>query len=364
MAGVWQRLWEEDPIGDSLGADRETLVLWTQAPLSGLYVDLRLPKSSPGRSLEMAHSAGFEPRPSALEARGCSFESGSFDEQQQILLASVLFSQKSFAGMLEYTVGDTTNGDALSKDTFLAQIAANAGDGALPLCTCFWKREIDYQPPSVALDIGVCASEPPNADGSIDLRETGADASYAEGWHRLPGTEDGPFLALQLESENDIQGSRDGYWVRTGNRFAYAIGRPSDLQFAEHLQCPSSSAAVKDLVGKNLVQALETLEDDHGERLGIASTYVCVVGEIDGEGSWRILHSTHPALVGCLLVGQKESALCCSHLQIVGEGLKAGSSLDQIIVGEGSILRRWKVMELEGSNDLPGMLRCNTNTYV
>jgi hypothetical protein len=172
----------------------------------------------------------------------------------------------------------------------------------------------------------------------------------------VPGTADGPFLALQLESESDIQGCRDGYWVRTGNRFAYAIGRPSNLQFAEHLQCPSSSAAVKDLVGKNLVQALETLADDYGERLGIAGTYVCVAGEIDGKGNWRILHSTNPELVGCLLVGQKESELCCSHLQIVGEGLKAGSSLDQTIVGEGCIVRRWKVMELEGSNDLPGIL--------
>jgi hypothetical protein len=158
MAGVWQRLWEEDPIGDSLGADRETLVLWTQAPLSGLYVDLRVPKSSPGRSLELAQTAGFVPRPSALEARGSPFESGSFEEQ--ILLASVLFRQKSFAGMLEYTVGDTTSGEALSKDTLLAQIAANTNsDGVLPLCTCFWKREIDYQPPSGGLDIGVCASE-------------------------------------------------------------------------------------------------------------------------------------------------------------------------------------------------------------
>ena len=32
VAGVWKRLWEEDPLGDSAGADRDTLVLWTQTP--------------------------------------------------------------------------------------------------------------------------------------------------------------------------------------------------------------------------------------------------------------------------------------------------------------------------------------------
>ena len=59
-------------IGDSEGADRDTLVLWTQTPTSGLYVDLRLPKGSPGRSLSLARVGGFVPTPSALEARGFS----------------------------------------------------------------------------------------------------------------------------------------------------------------------------------------------------------------------------------------------------------------------------------------------------
>ena len=70
VAGVWKRLWEEDPLGDSEGADRDTLVLWTQAPKSGIYVDIRLPFGSPGRSLQDARAAGYKLNPSALEAKG------------------------------------------------------------------------------------------------------------------------------------------------------------------------------------------------------------------------------------------------------------------------------------------------------
>ena len=49
LAGVWERTFEEDPIGDTLNADTTTLVLWTQSPQSGIYIDLRLPLHSPGR---------------------------------------------------------------------------------------------------------------------------------------------------------------------------------------------------------------------------------------------------------------------------------------------------------------------------
>ncbi|KAL3917060.1 MAG: hypothetical protein SGILL_004891, partial [Bacillariaceae sp.] len=70
VAGVWQRLWEQDPIGDDATADKDTLVLWTQAPQSGMYVDIRLPKGAPGRSKELVETAGFQPRPEALQGTG------------------------------------------------------------------------------------------------------------------------------------------------------------------------------------------------------------------------------------------------------------------------------------------------------
>jgi hypothetical protein len=48
---------KRDPLGDSQGADRDTLVLWIQSRDSGIYVDLH-PLGSPGRSCEAARSAG------------------------------------------------------------------------------------------------------------------------------------------------------------------------------------------------------------------------------------------------------------------------------------------------------------------
>ena len=152
-------------------------------------------------------------------------------------MVDVLYRQTSFAGQLQYTEGDTTSEEALAKDAPLAQLAQvasskNGNNGAIGLCTCFWRRAIDYQSPSGGLDIGVCA--PPNTDGSIDLRETGDDASYAEGWHRLPHSNEGPSFALTPISGN---GERTGFWVRTGNYFAYAIGPPKDSDAAKTSGC-------------------------------------------------------------------------------------------------------------------------------
>jgi hypothetical protein len=105
VAGVWQRSWEEDPLGDSQGADRDTLVLWTQSRDSGIYVDIRLPIDSPGRSLEAAAAAGIKPRPSALVAT-------CFQQKDKLSakLIDVMLQQKSFAGVINYSIGDTTSG--------------------------------------------------------------------------------------------------------------------------------------------------------------------------------------------------------------------------------------------------------------
>jgi hypothetical protein len=107
VAGAWQREWEEDPLGDSEGADRDTLVLWIQSRDSGIYVDLRLPLGSPGRSLEAARSAGFHPRPSALAAT-------SMGQQDKVIASKgvldLILAQKSFAGVIQHNVGDTTSG--------------------------------------------------------------------------------------------------------------------------------------------------------------------------------------------------------------------------------------------------------------
>jgi len=264
----------------------------------------------------------------------------------------------------------------------------------LPLCTCFWKREIDYQPPSGGLDIGVCASAPPNADGSIDLRETGDDGSYAEGWHRLVGSESGPFWACQLLTEDGM--NRTGYWVRTGKYFAYAIGRPHVEATAEKLGCSSKSSQIQGCVGKSLTEAVQGLMegassssssdnnnnnnnnnniDQVEESLSMVGTYVCVFGEITststttGEGrttTWKIQHSTDPRLVGCDLFGPgPDSCSTLSHESSSNPAagaalvLQEGDVLCQTVV-LGGCTRRWKVIEVDDAavmmKDLPGLL--------
>jgi hypothetical protein len=224
----------------------------------------------------------------------------------------------------------------------------------LPLCTCFWRRDIDYQPPSGGLDVGVCASEPPNdADGSIELRETGDDASYAEGWQRLRGTAEAPYLALALVSENDRE--RNGFWVRAGNRFAYAIGRPKDTETAKELGCQEKSSELKDCVGKSLTDAVGWMEADLSIQLQIVGSYVGVYGEVTEGGDWNILHSTDPCLVGCALVGTESSSSCCSTLITTEKKkIEVGDVLSQTVAGCSGIVRKWEVLEIDGNSNIPG----------
>jgi hypothetical protein len=396
VRGVWQRQFEEDPVGDEANADRDTLVFWTQAPKSGIYIDIRLPKGSPGRTdhatatTTSTTTSAIPKYPAALQARGSS--TSNTNELHSILSEteqSILLRQKSFCGRLQFSLGDTTeSGDALAKDPVLANLAANAAaaaaaaaasndnhvNGALPLCTCFWKREIDYQPPSGGLDIGVCASAPPNPadDGSIDLRETGDDGSYAEGWHRLVGSTTSPFWACQLLTEDGIP--RTGYWVRTGKYFAYAIGRPQDAATAETLGCPPKSAQIQTCVGKSLeeaVQELVVLAEGNNHRmeecLAMVGTYVCVFGEVITTSTpsmtacWKILHSTDPRLVGCDLLGPGPDSCSTLSRETPSGGLvlQEGDIVSQTLVS-GGCTRRWQVMEVDNAaimeKDLPGLV--------
>jgi hypothetical protein len=320
-----------------------------QSPASGIYVDLRLPKDSPGRSLEKARALGIQPCPGALAATKGSLVLPAGVRESDIL--PVLCRQKSFAGVLDYKRGDATDsGLALSRDVALASLAkaAEADGRCLPLCTCFWRRDLDYQPPTGGLDVGVCASEPPREeDGSLLLRETGEDASYAEGWLRLAGSEAGPFMALELVSENGKGGARKGYWVRAGRWFAYAVGRPITAESAVALGCAEKSDELAHCVGKTLLEAVTTTLK-HANVLDLVASYVGVAGEVDGRGKWRIQHSTNPSLVGCLLMGPADEANCCSCVE--GEFAPC-NVVEQTIVGlddgSPSVQRSWKVIELE-----------------
>jgi hypothetical protein len=346
--GVWERQWEEDPIGDAEGADRQTIVLWTQSASSGIYVDVRLPPDSPGRSVAAAKSLGFSPRPSALAATKGSLILPPGLSVPDVL--PVLCRQKSFAGALTCSPGDTTaSGLALSSDPILAATAKNAeqDEGCIKVCTCFWRRDIDYQPPSGGLDVGVCASGPLAADGSVLLRETGEDGSYAEGWLRIAGSQAGPFAALELVSENGLAGARKGYWVRAGSRFAYAVGRPVTAEAAAALGCFERSHELASFVGKSLLDAASEASNLPADALDALSSYVAVAGTIDESGQWNIQCSTNPELVGCLLIGSNTDDNCCSYL---GSEFKLGEDVVQTLASSGaspSITRIWKVVELQ-----------------
>lgn len=342
LAGVWERQWEEDPLGCRPGdVDRSTRVVWVQTPC-GVYVDLRVPINAPGRS---PRQSNVEPCPEAIVGGPNAVNTNYTDQQVMDILL-----QKSFAGLLHCSVGDTTKGRvALKKDSILADLAKKT-DGAIPLCTCFWERIIDYQPPTESLDVGVCASSPVNEDGTVDMRETGEDGSYAEGWRRVAGTSEGPFVALQLYSENGMSDCRDGFVVRAGTRFAYAVGRPKLEHFAAKLGCDSRSVKIRrDCINSPLSEVLDCIVGDIAttpdEAVAIASTYVAAVGEIDKKGSWRVTASNLAELVGCTLASEdREEPLCCSVLSTDGD------FVDQVIPTRNGdeAVRRWKVLELTG----------------
>jgi hypothetical protein len=299
-------------------------------------VDLRLPQGDPGRSLQAAAASGFLPNPSGLVA------DGKIDCDVGPDVYEAIIKQKSFAGWLMLAFGDSTSGEALANDAQLVELSKSE-NAAIPLCTCFWRRDMDYQPPPEGLDVGVCASGPANTDdGTIDMRETGASATYAEGWLRLAGTGDGPFCALELVEDTGV--ARKGFWVRAGNRFAYAIGRPSDEASSAALKCESGSHTISQQVGKSLAEALS---DHESVALQQAWSYVAVIGQVMDDGSWYIESSSRPDLVGCTLLGGVSST-CCSFLS---KGEEDGY-INQVLIGTEQT-RKWRIVEVTGF-DLPG----------
>jgi hypothetical protein len=364
VVGVWQRAYEQDPIGDEEGADVSTLVLWTQTP-SGMYVDIRIPEHSPGRRCQQHDDyANIPRRPAAILARGYGEEAKKYilssssvksdldPRKDPNSMLGVILRQKSFAGFLEYSDSDTTDGTALKNDPVLRTFAAENNE--IGLCTCFWKRDIDYQPPSGSLDVGVCASEKesnPESSSSLLLRETGKDGDYAEGWLRLPGTaikqsmeSNAITMALQLISEDNVP--RSGYWVRVNNRFAYAVGYPKSEELAEQLECLKTSAIIPTTEGRNLAQLLQDYEPN--DILDIVGCYVGITGTIDQENqSWTIQYSTQPELVGCQLLvsGEEKGDDCCTSLLSQNEN---DSVIEQRLVSASgkAFYRTWRIVEL------------------
>jgi hypothetical protein len=384
LAGVWTRLWEEDPLGSGV-LDRDTFVQWTQSP-SGIYVDLRLPNNAPGLSLESATAAGYTPNPAGLStsaaaaAAAIAFilqddQESTTKGQQQQQQRHVLLSQKSFAGRLTMAWGATTirshnnnsnddddddNNNVSHKtlemlqtiDPHLGLLWSQSQDAAaIPLCTCYWKRQIDYRPPSGGLDVGICISTTNKMedDGSVEIRETGEDGSYAEGWYRLPGTASGPFMALELCTDQGV--SRNGYWVRAGNRFAYAIGRPNTEESCRTLNCEPGSSLLSSQIGRSLDDVISDNHDNNVDPIRQVLSYVAVVGTIqEDDGSWLIESSSRPDLVGCTLIDKNPGPFTCSiltHKETVGNDMYV-TQVSKNTETNSTWHRVWKVCEIQG----------------
>jgi len=219
---------------------------------------------------------------------------------------------------------------------------------------------MDYQPPGTDLDVGVCVSSRVRAaDGTLDLRETGQDGSYAEGWRRLAGTAE-PYCALELVQENGIDSARKGFWVRTGHRFAYTVGRPETKGATVALNCEPGSHRVVECVGKTLVEAVTTTVPGDDEESGLrqAWSYIAAVGSVREDGSWYIESSTRPDLVGCLLLGggaQQQPSYCCSTLTKISSDDDDGDYVVQWINNYTSgppskHFRKWRVVEMSSDD--------------
>jgi hypothetical protein len=89
----------------------------------------------------------------------------------------------------------------------------------------WWRRGMDFQPPTQAADRARL-----RLAGDI-LEERGTEACYLEQWQREPGPLE-PAFGLKLRGTN----RRDkGYLVRVGNRFMYARARRQPLPAAFNL---------------------------------------------------------------------------------------------------------------------------------
>ena len=165
--GVWQRqLLETTTIKDD-----SSLVLWMQS--QHYHIDVRIP----------AMCAGF----SAVSALA------DYSAAELQLLAN----QQGFAGL-----------------THVTPYTAQSSD------VCQWVREIDYQTPTDARDIGKMVFTDANT-----VIETGIDDAYLEVWRRLEGSQEPCYFALTT-GKNHHGAEMQAYFMRTGKHVAFARPRP------------------------------------------------------------------------------------------------------------------------------------------
>jgi Protein HRI1 len=215
--GVWQReLLETATIKDD-----SSLVLWMQT--QHYHIDIRI-----------LSSRGNIRKVSSLE---------DFTNEELLQLAS----QQGFAGITQVTPSSTTSSDI-----------------------CQWHREIDFQPPNNARDIGKMVFTDANT-----VIETGVDDAYLEVWRRLENSQELCWFNL-TKGKNRHGLETPAYLMRAGKFVAYARSRQVAL--------PESAT---------LLNAIQTFKPQREQLLDWLDMEISF-GEMLDEKHWQIKHSTLP----------------------------------------------------------------------
>ena len=209
--GVWQRQLLETAITK----DDTSLVLWMQTQC--YHIDIRIPASRSNIR-----------KVSALE---------EYTDKELLLLAS----QQGFAG--------------------ITQVNADI---------CQWHREIDFQPPYDARDIGKMIFT-----NNSTVIETGLDNEYLEIWQQVANSQAPCFFEFTT-GKNRKGLERPAYLMRVGSWVAYARTRSVNL--------PKYNSLLDAIISYK--PQLEMLLDWLDMEISI--------GEIIDEKYWKIKHSTLP----------------------------------------------------------------------
>jgi hypothetical protein len=135
---------------------------------------------------------------------------------------------------------------------------------------CQWVREINYQAPTDARDIGKMVFT--DADTVI---ETGIDDAYLEIWRRLENSQ-GPCIFAFITGKNHHGAETPAYFMRTGEHVAFARPRAVAVPKAQ-----------------SLIHAIKSHKPSREQLLDWLDMEISF-GEILDENRWKIKHSTLP----------------------------------------------------------------------
>ena len=223
--GVWQR----ELLETQTYKDTTSLVLWMQS--QHYHIDLRIPHAVQNvlRKVDSLQD---------------------YNVEELMLLAT----QQGFAGITNVTLAN----DQLSD-------------------VCQWLREIDFQPKTMARDIGKMVFTDENT-----AIEIGIDEAYLEVWRRLTDSQE-PTYSTFITGQNLNGLTTRAYLIRTGKYVALARPRVTELPMAA-----------------SLIGAVETYKPTRAQLSDWLDMEISF-GELLDDKHWRINHSSLPFKVGLIV---------------------------------------------------------------